>query len=196
MANSKSLRSLNQRLAGWQLPSVSVSRNKNLLKRKKAFEMFGDAVVNSSQRHADLACNFRSGERLAVHAQNAIVPAIVLLRLHVRPTAVAGLVVTLRVNAVKRVPLRRSGTHILQKCLEAVLPSFANAHTPTAVVLPAAVPWVCAPLPHRQPANEFGASAATAGCAMGGINSRTIGGTHGIYCSAADRLVAGVCRKQ
>ena len=87
-----------------------------------------------------------------------------------RPSAVAGLVVAVGVDPVKRVIARRPLSHILKECLEAVAPALAHCDAATAITMIIGRVGVKTPLLHGLPRLESRGSLAIRTMAVNSVD--------------------------
>lgn len=97
----------------------------------------------------------RSSQRLAANRNADVGAAIVLLLFPCGPSYIAGLVVTIIVNALDGVLGRRSRSDIRKERLERFAPAVADADASPAVILVAAIPWIQTACLHVRPDATF-----------------------------------------
>jgi hypothetical protein len=114
----------------------SAIRTQNLIYGK----LSPSSVMNGSRLDANPLCPLLNTERFAVmlnhYCRRFLSPVVCLLRT-CRPSAVAGLIITIIVDAVYRIIEARAFSHIIAKSLKRIQPSIANRDSAFAVAVKA-----------------------------------------------------------
>jgi hypothetical protein len=108
------------------------------------------ARLNSGPVEASSLRPFRRHQDLAVVGDHAVVASVPCLFCTRRPPAVFGRVGTVVVDSFEREPRSVVGVHVGGEVVEGP-PAFRDGNTPAAVVFPALIARVFAPVPHVGP---------------------------------------------
>lgn len=115
-----------------------------------------DTLKQSFSRNTNDAAPFRYGMRHTVHRQMMIAPRIIHLFALSRPTAIIRFIVTVVVDAIKRMLFGGTFAHILKKVFKRLHPSVTNQDASAPVVRVDGFCGIVAPLFHFAP-NIMGA---------------------------------------
>lgn len=105
---------------------------------------------NCSLLNMNLLRPFSDCFSLTTERQAVVVRAVSVLFPSGDPSAIVGRIASIIISPVNGVFLGWSLPHIGKKVLK-FFPSFANRDSPSAVILPRSLPWVCASRPHGAP---------------------------------------------
>lgn len=96
-----------------------------------------------------------NGFHLAAKLNKVILSCVAALLFVRRPSHVAGLVVAVIVDAIKRMMRRWPGADVSVKRQKRMLPLFADSYSTTAIVPPLFIVWVPAAIQHKSPSVVF-----------------------------------------
>jgi hypothetical protein len=117
-----------------------------------------DTPVDSAHVRAKSLAQFGNGRAHPAVLFDPIRPLVACLRGRSNPAAVSRLIATIDIDAVDRVPRRRTWPHVSQESFKALQPSVTHTNAATTVIGKAFVVGIAATSLHPHPGSVFGAA--------------------------------------
>lgn len=116
---------------------------------------FFDTIIIRWAAHSKVCQPLRECFFNSVHFDNVVRSFIVRLLLYISPSTIFGTIVTIVINAINRVFLGRSLSHIFKKVFKGIKPSIAHFYSPFAIITIVLVCFIVTPSFHIEPSIVF-----------------------------------------